>query len=388
MMSLDSRPTTSPQQTAEVTSAAVDETSFLLTLRGEWLLESERPRVADLLTELDSIAGCERIAFDTTKLGAWDSGLVTYLVEIEREARERDIAVDHTGLPDGARRLVELAFAVPERQGARREERRQGLMSRIGNSTLEAVRAAQDWVRFVGELTLSFGRLLRGKATYERSDFFATVQEVSVEALGIVSLVGFLVGVILSFIGAVQFESFGAGIYTANLVGLGIVRELGPIMAGIIMAGRTGASFAAHIGTMKVNEEIDALQTLGIDPIDYLVMPRALALMLMMPLITLYADLMGIIGGTVVSVAILDITPVLFVEQLREAIGIGDVLGGLFMASVFGVLVALAGCQRGIECGTSAQAVGEATTSAVVTSIVAIVASCSVLNFIYTALDI
>ena len=169
---------------------------------------------------------------------------------------------------------------------------------------------------------------------------------------------------------------------------LGIVRELGPIMAGVIMAGRTGAAFAAYIGTMKVNEEIDALQTLGIHPIDYLVLPRALALMLMMPLITLYANLMGIIGGTLVSVATLDVSMVLFLEQLRSAIGIVDVLGGLFMASVFGVLVALSGCQKGIECGTSAQAVGEATTSAVVTGIVAIVASCSVLNFIYTVLGI
>ena len=154
------------------------------------------------------------------------------------------------------------------------------------------------------------------------------------------------------------------------------------------MAGRTGASFAAHIGTMKVNEEIDALRTLGIDPIDYLVLPRALALMLMMPLITLYANLLGIFGGTVVSIAILDVTPALFLEQLRTSIDVVDVLGGLFMASVFGVLVALAGCHRGIECGTSAQAVGEATTSAVVTGIVAIVASCSLLNFIYTVLGI
>ncbi len=373
---------------AEVEINAVDPANLLVRLRGIWLLETERPSVADLLPQLDAQPGLERIAYETAGIGAWDTGLVTFLVGLERVARERGLTVDRKGLPDGARRLVELTFAVPERAGARRGEQRQGWLSRVGTSWLAGTRAVQDGIAFVGELSLSFGRLLRGKATYQRSDFFVTVQEVSVEALGIVSLVGFLVGVILSFIGAMQFEKFGAGIYTANLVGLGIVRELGPIMAGIIMAGRTGASFAAYIGTMKVNEEIDALRTLGINPIDYLVLPRALALMLMMPLVTLYANLMGLLGGTVVSVAILDVSTVLFLEQLRASISVGDVLGGLFMASVFGVLVALAGCQRGIECGTSAQAVGEAATSAVVTGIVAIVVSCSLLNFIYTVLGI
>lgn len=373
--------------TARPAEATLDPALQRITLRGDWLLEAERPRAADVVAQIEA-QGLQRLAYDAQGLGAWDTGLVTFLVAMERMAEERDVTVDAAGLPEGARRLLELAFAVPERSGAKRDTPREGFLAGIGNKVLGAYRELVDGIRFLGELTLSFGRLLRGKATFERSDFVVIVQEVSVEALGIVSLVGFLVGVILSFIGAVQFEKFGAGIYTANLVGLGIVRELGPIMAGVIMAGRTGASFAAYIGTMKVNEEIDALHTLGIDPIDYLVLPRALALMLMMPLITLYANFMGMVGGTAISLVILDVSAILFVQQLLASIGIVDVLGGLFMASVFGVLVALAGCQKGIECGTSAQAVGEATTSAVVTGIVAIVASCSVLNFIYTILGI
>ena len=376
------------RRAAEVAVEPIDASHLLITVSGDWLLETTRPRAEELLAEIARTSDLKQLRYDSESLGVWDTGLVTFVVEVERLARARGWAVDASGLPEGARRLVELAFAVPERSGARRDVQRENFLSLIGSKSRRAFRAVSNGIHFVGEFTLSFARLLRGKATYERSDFFVTVQEVSVEALGIVSMVGFLVGVILSFIGAVQFEKFGAGIYTANLVGLGIVRELGPIMAGVIMAGRTGASFAAYIGTMRVNEEIDALRTLGIDPIDYLVLPRALALMLMMPLITLYADLMGIIGGTMVSIALLDVSPILFLEQLRAAIGLGDVLGGLFMASVFGVLVALSGCQRGIECGTSAQAVGEATTSAVVTGIVAIVASCSVLNFIYTMLGI
>lgn len=357
-------------------------------LRGEWKLELGPPRAAEIAARLEQVPVPKRIDYQARGITGWDTGLVAFLVELERRARELGISVDREGLPDGARRLVAMASAVPERVEERQLEPREGVLARIGNGSLDLARGLARSTRFLGELTLSFGRLLRGKATYDRGDFFVTVQEVSVGALGIVSLVGFLVGVILSFIGAVQFEQFGAGIFTANLVGLGIVRELGPIMAGVIMAGRTGASFAAYIGTMKVNEEIDALRTLGIDPIDYLVLPRALALMIAMPLITLYANLMGLLGGTVVSLALLDVTPILFLEQMRSSIDGVDVLGGLFMASVFGVLVALAGCQRGIECGNSAQAVGEATTSAVVTCIVAIVASCSVLNFIYTVLGI
>ena len=376
------------RSTPEAAASSPDPASLRVALKGDWLLEAAHPHSRDLVPRLDSNPDLRRIGYETAELGDWDTGLVTFLVGLERAARERGAEVDHAGLPEGARRLVDLAFAVAERQGARRQEAREGIVSRLGQACLAAFAEARRSVVFLGELSLSFGRLLRGKAVYERSDLAVTIQEVSFEALGIISVVGFLVGVILGFIGAVQFQQFGAGIYTANLVGLGIVRELGPIMAGIIMAGRTGAAFAAHIGTMKVNEEIDALRTLGIDPIDYLVLPRALALMLMMPLLTLYADLLGILGGTAVSLGLLDVTAGLFLEQLRGALGFSDLAGGLFMAAVFGVLVALAGCQRGIECGTSAQAVGKATTSAVVTGIVAIIAACSVLNWVYVVLGI
>ncbi len=381
-------PTNPAPRIAEAAASSPDTASLRFALKGDWLLEETRPHAADVVPRLDAVRDLRRVAYETGELGDWDTGLVTFLVGVERAARERGAEVDHDGLPEGARRLVELAFAVGERQGARRQAVRQGILTRVGRASLDALAEARRSVEFLGELCLSVGRLLRGRAIYERSDFAVTVQEVSFEALGIVSVVGFLVGVILGFIGAVQFQQFGAGIYTANLVGLGIVRELGPIMAGIIMAGRTGAAFAAHIGTMKVNEEIDALRTLGIDPIDYLVLPRALALMLMMPLLTLYADLLGILGGTAVSLTILDVTAELFFEQLRGAIGVVDVAGGLLMAAVFGVLVALAGCQRGIECGTSAQAVGKATTSAVVTGIVAIIAACAALNWVYMELGI
>ena len=206
---------------------------------------------------------------------------------------------------------------------------------------------------------LSLGRFFKGKANYQRSDLWVTIQETGAEALPIVSLIAFLVGVILAFVGVVQLVKFGAGIYVADLVAIGVVREMGAIMAGIIMAGRTGAAFAASIGTMKVNEEIDALTTMGIDPIDFLVLPKILALVIMLPLLSIYANVLGIIGGASVSLAILDVSAYQYFVQTVYAVELNvDFFGGLAKATVYGILVAIAGCRCGMECGNSASAVG------------------------------
>jgi phospholipid/cholesterol/gamma-HCH transport system permease protein len=185
-----------------------------------------------------------------------------------------------------------------------------------------------------------------------------------------------------------QLQTFGAGIFTADLVAIAMIREMSPIMTAIIMAGRTGASYAAQIGTMKVNEEVDALTTLGIDPIDFLVTPRMFALVVMMPLLTMYGSLLGIIGGTAVGVSMLDISVVQYTHQTINAVGLNSGFGGLFKSIVYGSLVALAGCQQGMACGSSAMAVGQATTKAVVMSIVLIVVSAAILTVIYINLGI
>ena len=233
---------------------------------------------------------------------------------------------------------------------------------------------------FIGDASLSVFRLFRGKARFRLSDFLLIVQDCGAKSFGIVSLISLLVGLILAFVGAIQLQMFGAQIYVANLVGIGMVREMGAVMAGIIVTGRTGASFAAQLGTMQVNEEIDALQTLGIPPMDFLVLPRMLALCLMMPLLCLYADLMGVIGGLIVGVFMLDITPMQYYVQTCGAVRLNDLFIGVFMSAVFGVLIALTGCQRGIQCGRSASAVGEATTSAVVSGIVSIIVATAVIT--------
>jgi len=229
---------------------------------------------------------------------------------------------------------------------------------------------------------------LRGRAYFRRSDLALILQDCGAQALPIVSLISFLVGLILAFMGAVQLQQFGAQTFVANLVGLGMSREMGAMMVGIIMAGRTGAAFAAQLGTMRVNEEIDALTTMGISPMDFLVLPRMLALVVMLPLLCLYADLLGILGGLVVGVGMLDLGLVQYVVQTREALAPMDFVLGLIKSAVYGALVAIAGCLRGMQCGNSSAAVGTAATSAVVTSIVWIVVASAILTLIYDALGV
>lgn len=230
--------------------------------------------------------------------------------------------------------------------------------------------------------------MLSGKSRFRGRDLLRLIQECGVDALPIVSLISILVGLILAFVGAIQLRMFGATIYIADLVGISMARAMGAIMTGIIMAGRTGASFAAAIGTMQVNEEIDALKTSGIPPIDFLVLPRVLALALMMPLLTLYADAMGMMGGLLVAVAGLDINFFEYFNQTKLAVNLTNVGIGVFSGLVFGVLVGLSGCLRGIQCGRSASAVGSATTSAVVSGIVSIIVATAVITVVCDVLRI
>jgi phospholipid/cholesterol/gamma-HCH transport system permease protein len=305
------------------------------------------------------------------------------LRRVEEACLRREVEVDHEGLPEGARRLLALASAVPETKGTGRAGTRPPLFERVGRRALDAVEGFHEATRFVGEVTLSLLRFVTGRAQYRGSDLALMIQECGANALPIVTLISVLVGMILAFVGAIQLEMFGAEIYVADLVGIGMAREMGAMMTAIIMAGRTGAAFAAQLGTMTVNEEIDALRTMAISPIDFLVLPRTLALMLMMPLLTIYSDVLGILGGGIVGVGMLDLSFTQYVQQTLAAVGLDDFLAGFIKGAVFGVIVAIAGCLRGMHCGHSAQAVGLATTSAVVTGIVMIVVSDATLTVIY-----
>ena len=326
--------------------------------------------------------------FETRELEGWDSGLLIFLLSVVELCNRRNIAIVRDGLPPGVNRLFTLATEVPERQGARRSAVHVPFFERVGSSAIDFWRSLLEMVAFIGETFSSFIRLFTGRARFRGSDMMIILQECSADALPIVSLISLLVGLILAFVGAIQLEMFGAQIYVADLVGIGMVRAMGAIMTGIILAGRTGASFAASIGTMQVNEEIDALQTTGVSPMDFLVLPRVLALSIMMPLLTVYADLMGILGGLIVGVFGLDLSAMEYYQETKKAIGLTNVWIGLFSGFVYGVLVAMAGCMRGMQCGRSASAVGDATTSAVVTSIVSIVVATAVITVLCNILGI
>lgn len=364
------------------------EDSLAVSLTGDWLLGNNLPGPDPVLDSLRQSPAPASMVFETASLGDWDTGLIAMLVAIRRSADANGVAFDDAGLPDGARQLLALAFAVKEREGARRVAKQSAFFERVGESTLDALESGKQLLTFTGQLVQSFGRLFRGKATYLKSDLVQYIQEAGAEALPIVSLISFLIGMIFAFVGVMQLNAFGAGIYTADLVAVAMVREMAPIMTAIIMAGRTGAAYSAQIGTMKVNEEIDALTTLGINPIDFLVTPRVIALVIMLPLLTLYGSLMGILGGATVGLAMIDASLVQYVAQTVDAVNLSALFGGLFKSVVYGSLIAIAGCQQGMACGNSALAVGQSTTRAVVMSIVLIVVSASVLTVLYINIGI
>jgi len=354
---------------------------LLIRLSGRWTLADGVPSIDDARSECDAVESLRAVRFDTQAITSWDSALPTYLRGLMEMFARRGIDADRSGLPEGVQRLLDLAAAAPEAE-LEAPLRGQTALARLGLATLGRIDSAVESVRFLGEILIGLLRLLSGRAHVRASDFALTVQQCGAEAVGIVTLVSFLVGLILAFIGAIQLKQFGAQIFVADLVGLGMAREMGAMMTAIIMAGRTGAAFAAQLGTMTANEEIDALKTMGVSPIEFLVLPRLLALTLTMPLLCLYSDLLGIVGGAVVGVGMLDLGVVSYVDQTRNALALSDFGAGLIKAVVYGSLVAWSGCLRGMQCGRSAAAVGKATTSAVVTSIVLVVIASGIINVI------
>jgi len=353
-----------------------------------WTMQAALPSIAEVQAQYEALPGGQRLSFETSDLANWDSTLLTFLLKLKEMCVQRQIEFDHTGLPQGVQRLLALATAVPERQDARREVVRESLLVRLGQGVLTTVESSHGLLTFLGQVALAFVQFIRGRARFRGVDLALLMQECGAQALPIVSLISFLVGLILAFVGAVQLRPFGAQIYVANLVGLGMAREMGALMTGIIMAGRTGAAFAAQLGTMTVNQEIDALTTLGLRPMEFLVVPRMLALVLMMPLLCLYADLVGILGGAVVGVGMLNLGIVQYYQQTLYILQLSDFVLGLIKGAVFGILVALAGCLRGMQSGRSASAVGAAATSAVVTGIVWIIIFDALLTVIYDVLGL
>jgi phospholipid/cholesterol/gamma-HCH transport system permease protein len=358
----------------------------VVRIGGDWRLRHGMPATAPVERAIEA-AGARAIRLEAA-VGRWDSSLVSFVLHLEEYCGAHQIAIERGALPDGLVRMIALAQAVPEKRDARAADSRSALLDRVGAAVLEKFAGFGDFMEFLGEASIALGRMCVGRARFRRSDLLEAIQDCGANALGIVTLISYLVGVILAFMGAIQLQQFGAAIYVADLVAIGMVREMGAMMTGIIMSGRTGAAFAARLGTMKVTQEIDALATMGIPPMEFLTAPRIVALVLMMPLLCLYADLVGILGGATVGFTMLNLSLNTYLRESSAAILTATLIGGLVKSVVYGVLIALAGCYEGFRCGNSSSAVGDAATRAVVESIVAIVVACGVFAVLFHILNI
>lgn len=267
-------------------------------------------------------------------------------------------------------------------QASQAKPRRKNLTVELGQATVEVWRDLQILVSFVGELSVALAHAAMHPRSVRWRDAVTIAEAAGVNALPIVALIAFLMGLIMAFQAATPLRQFGAELFIANLIGLSILRELGPLMTAIILAGRSGSAFAAELGTMKVREEIDALRTMGLDPVRFLIVPRVLAAVCMTPLLTIFADLVGLIGGAVVMRS-LGFPLITVFHQIQYAVSYGSLVGGLVKAFVFGILVAAIGCLRGLQTGTGATAVGESTTSAVVSGIILIAITDGIFSVIY-----
>jgi phospholipid/cholesterol/gamma-HCH transport system permease protein len=378
-------------ETASSPSLAVERTSpgvLRVSLSGNWRAQSSLPGMEIFTQTLSENTAEGLLEFNTTDLTGWDSRFVAFINRCVALGRTRNLTFRPDGLPEGVRRLLRLANAVPEKKDAAPSVFQAGFLPNLGEQTLKVWQDARELLVFLGENVLAFVNLLRGRAQFRWADAFLVMEQCGPQALGIVAMINCLVGLILAFVGAIELQRFGASIYVSDLVGIATVREMGCIMTGIILCGRTGAAFAAQLGTMKVNEEISALETFGISALEFLVLPRMIALILMMPFLCIFADLISIIGGFIVSVSMLDISPTVYFDRIVHAIQLKSFLLGIGKGTFFGFLVAFAGCFRGMQSGYSAAAVGEATTRAVVTGITAIVASDGIFAVLANALGI
>ncbi len=360
----------------------------VLCFMGDWTLGCAVYPWPSLQQDLTGRNGLKRVSIDIQGLGLWDSRLLIILKQIQAFCEQQELVLDLDQVPEGMHRLLGLERAVADRDLTHSDPPAPGMLHRIGTGVLSAWQECIDFTEFAGELVLSMGRLLKGRSRFRGVDFFHALQAAGPEALPIVSLIAVLVGAVLAFVGAIQLQMFGAEIYVANLVALGAFREMGAMMTAIIMAGRTGSAYAAQIGTMQVNDELDALKTFGIPAIDFLVLPRVLALVIMLPLLTIWANLLGILGGLLVGVLVLNLSLLEYLTQTHNAIGWDDLAVGLVKSVLFGIVIAMSGCLRGLQCGRDSSAVGRATTSAMVTAILLIVIWDAITTILFNRLGI
>ncbi len=356
-----------------------------MELSGDWLRGADHP---DVLAEIARLPADNRLIVEASGVTAWDSSFLQTANNIRRFAGDQGIVLE-ANWPSGITRLLELAEAGPAQPSEQPEQASLAALLVFFNpiNASQAIgKELLDLAEFVGALAASAMKLSTAQARVRVRDLMDFSFQTGPSALPIISLTSFLVGLILGYLGAVQLQQFGAEIYVADLVTVGVLREMGPLMTAIILAGRTGAAYAAQLGTMRVNEEIDAIEILGVSPMEFLVLPRVAAVIMMTPLLTLFADVLGILGGGLVSSG-LGVTPLQYWSEVQLALHPSHFIVGLIKAFIFGALVGIAGCRAGLASGKDSEGVGKATTQAVVVALVYLIVADATVNIICQLLD-
>ena len=357
----------------------------VFVLSGDWRVGGAHTQSQEVLAKIP--ASASRLEFDASALGYYDSSLISLILKVCAKFRAKGAELDFSALPEGIDAMIYLATAVPSAK-TKKNSARINFVNRVGTHTIEFVESLKDYVSFFGEITVALLKMFSGRARYRRVDLFSIVQRSGPDALPIVALISFLVGLILAFVGSIQLAKYGSEIFVADLVGIAMVREMGAMMVGIVMSGRTGAAFAAELGSMKVNEEISAFKTFGISPLEFLVLPRVVALVCMFPLLTIFADVIGMMGGLAIGVGMFDISYEQYLNRTFGALSLVQVATGVGKSVVYGVIVACIGCRMGLSCENSSSGVGNATTSSVVQSITWIIVADAVFAVIFAIFDI
>ncbi|MBO4527621.1 MAG: ABC transporter permease [Victivallales bacterium] len=381
-MPLRRKTSTKPVHVAVVTDTHMPGHTTL-RMEGCWKKDNSLPQAS----QVDIPQDATHLTFVCDGITEWDSGWVAFLNNLLNIAHKRNIDVNLDGLPEGPRRLLRLAQAVPVKETDISHED-SGWLHCIGKKAIGIINTTLAINRFIGELTIALLKFCVGIARARWFNVWDQISKAGYQALPLISMIGYLIGLILAFIGSIPLKMFGADIFVASLVGIGVLRLMSPVMVGTVMAGRTGASFAAELGSMNVNDEIDAFQAMGVSPMEFLVLPRFLALCVMVPLLCLYSDLLGILGGMTVGLFYSNLTYLEFYKQMTSTTTINDLLVGVFTSFVFGILISICGCYQGIRCGRNSTAVGQAATTAVVSSMVCMTIASAIITVLTVILKI
>lgn len=356
-------------------------------MRGELDFSEASALWNELRPHVDAAKNGEAIDFQMSEVVRVDGGVMALLSHLRAELQQRGVRSEFVGADPAVQQIIHL-YRGDVKVGRAKSRKARGTLDQLGGATWEIVHELQQVLAFIGQLVLSLGAVIRSPRTVNWHGLAPLIERTGADAVPIVVLINFLVGLVMAFQSAVQLKNFGANIFIADLIGIAVTRELGPLMTAIVVTGRSGAAFAAELGSMKVNEEIDALRTMGFGALRYLVLPRLLALMFVLPILALLADVVGILGGLVVAVTSLDLTTSVYFTELHKAVKPWDVYSGLIKSSLFGLAIGLISCQQGLATTGGAEGVGRRTTSAVVTTLFTLILIDAAYTVLFRAFDL